>query len=67
MSFYIGGNNPFRSLGGEWIDTKSRLERVRQMSPADLLAVLALPSHQLQKTVREAAERRLRKLSKILA
>jgi hypothetical protein len=59
-------NNPFRykhALGGGYvqaIDAESRLRMVKTFGPDELRAVIHLPG--IQKTVREAAERRLKKL-----
>jgi len=44
-----------------YCDARSRLDRVREAGPETLLAMIAWPG--TQKTVRLAAERRLRKLS----
>jgi len=45
-----------------WCDARSRLDRVREAGPEKLRAMIAWPD--TQKTVRQAAERRLRKLGK---
>lgn len=54
-------------LAGKWIDTQdfdvsSRLRRVQTFSLAQCRRALSLPG--LQKTVRTAVERRIRKLEK---
>lgn len=61
--------NPFRHASGfrdvphvETVDAKDRLEAVKSFNAAELRAVIDLPN--VQKTVRVAAERRLRKLAK---
>jgi hypothetical protein len=60
-------NNPFRRMmcGHEVEDivVQSRLDRVREFNAEQLRAVLALDD--VQKTVRAAAERRLRQLEKM--
>lgn len=57
-------DNPFRipRLGPtvQAIDAQSRLDMVKRFGPEELRRVLALPG--VQKTVRQAAERRLKKL-----
>lgn len=58
--------NPFLSgYGGEWTDAETRLLKVKTMGAEDLRAVLARPD--VQVTVRQAAERRLRKLARTAA
>lgn len=60
--------NPFQAKGLpgfglehiETVDAQSRLEEVRTFNVGQLRAVIAMP--RLQKTVKQAAERRLRKL-----
>ncbi len=53
--------NPFATSDGmEYVDATSRLERVKEFSAEECLAALELTG--LQKTVRAAVERRLRKL-----
>ena len=60
--------NPFLSTGWcsvdhmEWCDATSRIERVRTFNAEECRWVIALRG--VQKTVRQAAERRLRKLQK---
>lgn len=57
-------NNPFRRprLGPnvQAVDAQSRLDMVKGFGPEELRQVLALPG--VQQTVRQAAERRLKKL-----
>jgi hypothetical protein len=58
--------NPFSSGGdGEYVDAASRLHAVKEFSAEDCRAALKLPD--LQKTVRLAVERRLRKLEGVAA
>jgi len=59
--------NPFSNDGGKtaWIDGDSRLSCVKDFSIKQCKAALELPD--LQKTVRLAIERRIRKLSKAAA
>lgn len=47
------------------LDAQSRIHRLREFSPAQLRAVIALPD--VQKTVRAAAERRLKQLEIVIA
>jgi hypothetical protein len=60
--------NPFLQAGWgplnytEYIDAQSRIERVRNFNAEECRWVIALPG--VQTTVRQAAERRLRKLEK---
>lgn len=63
-------SNPFQKLAPpgygithtEAIDSQSRLDMVRRFNADELRAVISLPG--VQKAVRQAAERRLRKLTK---
>ena len=60
--------NPFASSvhpGSQWVDADSRLECVKEFSAEQCRAALKLPD--LQKSVRLAIERRLRKLAKEVA
>lgn len=56
--------NPFKNEfhGGYAVDVQSRLDCVRQFDLVECRAALKLPD--LQKTVRVAVERRIRKLHK---
>lgn len=51
--------NPFSAGDGDYIDADSRIEKVRDFTEEECLAALKLA---IQKTVRDAIERRLRKL-----
>jgi hypothetical protein len=51
--------NPFRAGDGDYIDAESRIEKVKDFSEEECRAALKLA---IQKTVRQAIERRLRKL-----
>jgi hypothetical protein len=65
LSSYVPTDHPFRApSGGVWIDAASRLGIVRGADARELGQILALPIDGLQRTVRLAAERRLRKLEK---
>ncbi len=55
-------DNPFRGTYGYWVDAESRLDCVKNFNAAECQA--ALKVYGLQKTVRIAIERRLRKLAK---
>lgn len=56
--------NPFSAGIGDYFDAESRIERVKQFSAAECRQALKLA---IQKTVRTAIERKLRKLLRIEA
>lgn len=60
--------SPFQcgEYGGEWVDAESRLDRVKTFDVGECRAALKLATG-LQKTVRLAIERRLRRLEWIAA
>lgn len=54
-------SNPFSTGDGDYIDAESRLEKVKDFNAEQCHAALKLA---IQKTVRLAIERRLRRLAK---
>jgi hypothetical protein len=58
----MGAENPFRNSLGITYDVHDRLIELKSFSAKQCRAVIRLPN--IQKTVRLAAERRLRKLGR---
>lgn len=66
MALEHNPNNPFQKIiCGDWVETFSgedRLRKIKEFNVEQLRQVIVLPG--VQKTVKQAAERRLRKLEK---